>query len=34
VGTEHLLKLKRFEAIPIVRLVDFLTLFPKNGQTA
>lgn len=33
-GDRHLLKLKRFEAIPIVRLVDFLKLFPKNGQTA
>ena len=33
-GDRHLLKLKRFEAIPIVRLVDFLRLFPTKGQTA
>ena len=31
-GDRHLLKLKRFEGIPIVRLADFLRLFPKNGQ--
>ena len=30
-GDRHLLKLKRFEGIPIVRLADFLRLFPKEG---
>jgi putative PIN family toxin of toxin-antitoxin system len=29
-GDRHLLKLRRFEGIPIVRLADFLRLFP-NG---
>ena len=27
-GDRHLLKLKRFENIPIIRLADFLRLFP------
>ena len=27
-GDRHLLKLRRFESIPIVRLADFLRLFP------
>ena len=30
-GDRHLLKLRRFEGIPIVRLADFLRLFPKEG---
>ena len=29
-GDRHLLKLRRFEAIPIVRLADFLRLFPEG----
>ena len=29
-GDRHLLKLRRFEAIPIVRLADFLRLFPPE----
>ena len=30
-GDRHLLKLRRFEGIPIVRLADFLRLFPQEG---
>ena len=30
-GDRHLLKLRRFEDIPIVRLADFLRLFPQEG---
>jgi putative PIN family toxin of toxin-antitoxin system len=30
-GDRHLLKLRRFEGIPIVRLADFLRLFAKEG---
>jgi len=30
-GDRHLLKLRRFERIPIVRLADFLRLFPKEA---
>ena len=30
-GDRHLLKLRRFEGIPIVRLSDFLRLFPQEG---
>ena len=30
-GDRHLLKLKRFEGIPIVRLADFLRLFSQEG---
>lgn len=33
-GDRHLLKLKRFEATSIVRLADFLRLFPTTGQIA
>jgi putative PIN family toxin of toxin-antitoxin system len=33
-GDRHLLRLKKFEGIPIVRLADFLRLFPKSGGTA
>ena len=29
-GDRHLLKLRRFEGIPIVRLADFLRLFPEE----
>ena len=29
-GDRHLLKLRRFEGIPIVRLADFVRLFPKE----
>ena len=29
-GDRHLLKLRRFEGIPIVRLADFLRLFPPS----
>lgn len=29
-GDRHLLKLKRFENIPIIRLADFLRLFPVD----
>jgi putative PIN family toxin of toxin-antitoxin system len=29
-GDRHLLKLRRFQGIPIIRLVDFLRLFPKE----
>jgi uncharacterized protein len=32
-GDRHLLKLRRFEGIPIVRLADFLRLFPGEGRT-
>ena len=28
-GDRHLLKLRRFQGIPIIRLADFLRLFPK-----
>jgi putative PIN family toxin of toxin-antitoxin system len=31
-GDRHLLKLRQFEGIPIVRLADFLRLFPTGGQ--
>ncbi|HXJ77633.1 MAG TPA: putative toxin-antitoxin system toxin component, PIN family [Candidatus Methylomirabilis sp.] len=31
-GDRHLLKLKRFEGIAIVRLADFLRLFPGNDR--
>ena len=30
-GDRHLLKLRRFEGTPIVRLADFLRLFPQEG---
>ena len=30
-GDRHLLRLKRFEGIPIVRLADFLRLFPEEA---
>jgi putative PIN family toxin of toxin-antitoxin system len=30
-GDRHLLKLKKFQGIPIVRLVDFLRMFPEEG---
>ena len=30
-GDRHLLKLRRFEGIPSVRLADFVRLFPKEG---
>ena len=30
-GDRHLLKLRRFEDIPIVHLADFLRLFPQEG---
>jgi putative PIN family toxin of toxin-antitoxin system len=30
-GDRHLLKLRRFEGIPIVRLADFLRLFPEDA---
>jgi len=29
-GDRHLLKLKKFQGIPIVRLVDFLRMFPED----
>lgn len=29
-GDRHLLKLKKFQGIPIVRLVDFLRMFPEQ----
>jgi putative PIN family toxin of toxin-antitoxin system len=29
-GDRHLLKLRRFRGIPIIRLADFLRLFPKE----
>ena len=29
-GDRHLLKLRRFEGITIIRLADFLRLFPKE----
>jgi len=29
-GDRHLLKLRRFQGIPIIRLADFLRLFPKE----
>ena len=31
-GDRHLLKLKKFHDIPIVRLVDFLRMFPEEFQ--
>jgi len=31
-GDRHLLKLKKFQGIPIVRLVDFLRMFPEEFQ--
>jgi putative PIN family toxin of toxin-antitoxin system len=31
-GDRHLLKVRQFEGIPIVRLADFLRLFPTSGQ--
>src|SRR5262245_20063324 len=30
-GDRHLLKMKRYEGIAIVRLADFLRLFPQSG---
>ena len=29
-GDRHLLKLKKFQGIPIIRLVDFLRMFPEE----
>jgi len=29
-GDRHLLKLKKFQGIPVVRLVDFLRMFPEE----
>ena len=29
-GDRHLLKLKKFQSIPIIRLVDFLRMFPEE----
>ncbi len=29
-GDRHLLKLKKFQGIPIIRLVDFLRMFPRE----
>src|SRR3989337_1258063 len=31
-GDRHLLKLKKFQGIPVVRLVDFLRMFPEQSQ--
>ena len=31
-GDRHLLKLKKFQGIPVVRLVDFLRMFPEEFQ--
>jgi len=31
-GDRHLLKLRQIEGIPIVRLADFVRLFPTSGQ--
>jgi putative PIN family toxin of toxin-antitoxin system len=31
-GDRHLLRLKKFEGIPIVRLADFLRMFPEEGS--
>jgi predicted nucleic acid-binding protein len=31
-GDHHLLALKEFEGIPIVRLADFLRMFPGEGE--
>lgn len=31
-GDRHLLKLKKFQGIPIVRLADFLRMFPEEFQ--
>lgn len=31
-GDRHLLKLKKFQGTPIVRLVDFLRMFPEEFQ--
>jgi putative PIN family toxin of toxin-antitoxin system len=31
-GDQHLLALKEFEGIPIVRLADFLRMFPIEGE--
>lgn len=31
-GDRHLLKLKKFQGIPIVRLADFLRMFPEELQ--
>ena len=33
-GDRHLLKLRRFEGVAIVRLADFLRLFPKEEWTS
>lgn len=31
-GDRHILKLKKFQGIPVVRLVDFLRMFPEEFQ--
>jgi putative PIN family toxin of toxin-antitoxin system len=31
-GDRHLLKLKKFQGIPIIRLADFLRMFPDEGS--
>jgi predicted nucleic acid-binding protein len=30
-GDRHLLKLKKFQGIPIIRLADFIRMFPEPG---